>query len=150
MKGLKIIRAMPSNAIDVHPLFEKAAKEGIYGEVPKDKEIKNQYFKTLDELKSPYHLYYLAQRGRGFFGFVHAVVIPGRWTGAADHMYVDAIYVTPGKRKNGIGRKLIEELRKEAENIGIRRVEFSCSEEQIKYWEKVGAKKINVLMRMSL
>ena len=150
MKGLKVIRAQPSNAIDIYPLFEKAAKEGVFQDVPKEKDIKNQYFKTLDELKSPYHFWYLALRGRGFLGYIHAIAIPSRWTGVFDHMVVDVCYVAEHRRKNGIGKKLIEELKKEAENIGIRRIEFICPDEQIDMWKKYGAAKSRNLMRVTL
>lgn len=150
MKGLKVMRAQPSNAIDVYPLLEKAAKEGVFFDIPKDKDIKNQYFKTLDELKSPYHFWYLAMRGRGYLGFVHAVAVPSRWTGQFEHMIVDAIYVADHRRKMGIGKMLIQELKQEAENIGIRRIEFVCSDEQIDMWKKSGAAKTRNLMRVEL
>lgn len=150
MKGLKIIRAQPSNAIDIYPLMEKAAKEGVFLDIPKERDIKNQYFRTLDELKSPYHFWFLALRGRGYLGYLHAVAIPSRWTGEVDHMLVDVVYVADHRRKNGIGKKLIEELKREAENVGIRRIEFICEDAQIEMWEKYGAKKTRNLMRVTL
>ena len=148
MKGLKVHRAKPSNAIDIYALMKEAGKDGLLPGKPTDKMVQQYFFSGLiNELASPYHFWFIGRRGRGFLGFVHGVVVPNRWDGRPELMGVDLVFVTKNRRKNGIGRKLLDELKKEAQNIGITRFEFLCSDEQQAYWEKErGAKKsLNVM-----
>lgn len=154
MKGVVIERALPGNAIDLMPLVLEAIKAGVFtGPLPSQSEIKNQWYWTLltQELPNPLHKYYLAKRGRGYLGYLHAVFIPNRWTGKIDSVFVDAVYVIEKRRKNGIGRKLINALIDEAEKVGIKRFDFMVADNQIEYWMKTrNAKKITNLMRVEL
>ena len=152
VKGLKVFRAQPNNAIDIYPLIISAAKDECYIDSPKERDLKTYYFQgLLRELASDYHLWFLARRGRGFLGFVHGIIIPGRWNGQIDTLLVDMVYVMQSRRKNGIAKKLIDEILKEAENIGVRRVEFFCFDSQVEYWAKERkAKKISNIMRVDL
>lgn len=153
MKGLKILRAKPSNAIDIFPLLAKAAEEGVFDVKPSQKELKMYYFKKMvDELAHPAHAWYVAQRGRGFLGFIHGIVIPSRWDGdKVDTVVIDAIYVAEKYRKQGIGKKLIEELKHDADNFGIKHVLFTSPESLDQKWIKdMKAEKIKSLMRVDL
>lgn len=152
MKGLKIERAKPSNAIDIYPLLEKCMKGGHFVDDPSLKELKNYYFANLiPELGSPMHFWYLARRGKGFYGFLHAIVVPRRWDGTPESMFVDTVFVQENKRKLGIGAKLIDELQKDAENIGVRKLEFLCPEDQLEMWSsKRSAEKVNSVMRIDI
>lgn len=148
MKGLKIIKAEPSNAIDLYPLIKEAAKEQAFLDNPGDRQIKIYYFKgLLNEVSSGFHIWHLARRGRGYLGYVHGIVVPGRWVGEIETLVIDMVYVVKNRRKGGIGRKLIDEIVKEAESIGIKRVEFTCSDAQVEYWmkERKAAKLSNVM-----
>lgn len=151
MKGLTVIRAMPSNAIDIYPLLEQAAKEGVFDDSPTGRDLKNYYFNLLNELKSDFHFWYLAKRGRGFLGFLHAVAMPRRWDGQISSLFIDTVFVVENRRKMGIGRKLIDELMKDADHIGIKRFEFASPEDQTEHWVKeLKAKKSKVAMRVDL
>lgn len=152
MKGLKIHRAQPSNSIDIYALMKEAQKEGVLYGRPSERQVQNYYFSSLiNELCHPLHFWFMARRGRGFLGFVHGICVPGRWDGSVEMMIVDLVFVTKNRRKSGIGRKLLDELRKEAQNIGIKRLEFLSSDGQQAYWEKErGALKIQNLMGVTL
>lgn len=154
MKGLKIERATPSNAIDIYALYKQAAKEKVWShDNPTDKQLEQYYFQTmiLRDLPSPHHFFYLAKRGRGFLGVLHAFVLPRRWDGHVDRLFVDIIYVTEKRRKMGIGKKLIEELKKQADNMNIKRIEFLADDKTAKYYEeKLKAKPITQYMGVEL
>lgn len=152
MKGLKILKALPSNAIDLYPMMVDAAAEGVYIDGPRGRELRNYYFGgLLKELASDYHFWFLARRGRGFLGYIHGVVIPGRWNGNFDTLAVDMVFVTKHRRKNGIAKKLIDEIIKEAENIGVTKIDFICPESQVEHWMKTRkAAKVANLMRINL
>jgi GNAT superfamily N-acetyltransferase len=150
VKGLKIYRAKVSNAIDIYALLKEANKEGVLPEKPSERLLQQYYFTgLLQELQNPYHLWFIGRRGRGFLGLVHGILAPNRWGGAPDLVGIDLIFVTKNRRKSGIGRKLLDEVKKEAENIGITHFEFLSTDEQVVYWEKErGAKKVLNLMRV--
>lgn len=152
MKGLKVVKAQPSNAIDVFPLIELASKEGLFLDSPSSRDLKNYYFKSLiKEMGNDFHLWFLAKRGRGFLGFVHGIITPRRWDGTIDVMYLDLVYVIEKRRAAGIGAKLIDEILKEAENIGVRKVEFLCDDSKCELWQKKrGAEKLKSLMRVTI
>lgn len=155
MKGCTIERAKPSNTIDIFPLVKKAAEEGkgiFNGHQPTEKMLKEFYIRLyLGELTSPGHFYYLAKRGRGFLGILHAVLVPGRWDGATTMMVVDFVFVVKNRRNYGVGVKLIDRLIKDAEEMGIKEFEFVCPDDQVEKWQKKrGAKKLANLMRVSL
>lgn len=152
LKGLKVERAKPSNAIDIFALLGNAAKEGVLEGKPNERQMKNYYFTgLLQELSDPLHLWLLARRGRGYVGFLHAVLLPGRWDGGVNHAALDLVFVPKEKRKRGIGRKLLEELKKEVENMGIKRIEFVCPGDQAEKWQKeYGAKVHQYLMGVDL
>lgn len=150
MKGVTVVRASASNAIDVFPLIRQAAKEGVFPDTPSDAQLKEYYLRLIQELVQPHHFFYLARRGRGFLGVLHAIVIPGRWDGRPDTMYVDVVYIGQSKnRKMGVGKKLLDQLAKDAEEIGIKKFEFLSKDELVDYWcKKRKAQKISNLMRV--
>lgn len=154
MKGLKIVRAEASNAIDVYALLKEWAKESRSagdGEAPSDKKLQQYFFSRLiTELQHPFHWIFLARRGRGYLGYLHALLTPGRWDGTVDTLYLERIYVVPGRRKNGIGRKLLDELHKEAENMGIKKIELLTNDDVKAYWQGRGAKPVSNYMRIQL
>ncbi len=152
MKGLKVTRALPSNAIDIYALLKEAQKEGVLYGKPSERQVQHYYFSFLiNELCHPLHLWFVARRGRGYLGFVHGIAPPGRWDGSIECLAVDLVYVTKNRRKSGIGRKLLDEVKKEAQNMGIKRFEFLSSDLQQAYWEKERkAQKIQNLMGVSL
>jgi GNAT superfamily N-acetyltransferase len=154
LKGLKVIKAGASNAIDVYALLKEWAKESrLKGEdsVPSDKKLQQYFFtRLIAELQHPLHLVFLARRGRGFLGYLHAALIPGRWDGQIDTIVIERVYVTGNRRKQGIGRKLLDELKKEAENMGIKRVELLSEDGMRAYWQGRGAKAVANYMRISL
>lgn len=151
MKGVVVERARPSNCIDVYPLIKQAAKEGVfYGNPPATKSLEQFYYSLLTkELPDPGHFYYLAKRGRGYLGCLHAVIARDRWSGMVSKMWVDFVFVGEKKRKCGVGKKLIERLMKDAGEIGIKDFDFLCREEQLEYFQKkFKAEKLSVLMRV--
>lgn len=151
MKGCVVERARPSNCIDIWPLFKEAVKEGVFvGPQPSEKALKEFYYVLLTRLMpSESHFFYLAKRGRGFLGCLHATLIPGRWDGSISTFYVDFIYVREHRRKMGVGKKLLDSLLNEASNLGIRNFEFVCPVSQVEYWEKQrNAKQIGAVMRI--
>ncbi len=151
MKGTKVFRAKASNAIDIYPLLADAVGEGVFEDTPSGRELKSYYFKAMiEELSHPMHFWYLARRGRGFLGYLHAIVIPGRWSGALDTIYVDMLFVDKKYRNRGVAGKLIEELKKDADHNGITNARFSCPEELTPMFIKRGAKKARTLMETEL
>jgi GNAT superfamily N-acetyltransferase len=154
MKGLKIVRATGQNSIDIYPLLQKAAEEKALLSNPSPKQLKDFYFGgLLRQLGAHFQLHYwfLARRGRGYLGVLHAQIMPGLWDGSIDTMVVTLVYVTKSRRKLGVGRKLIDALLKEAENLGIKHIQFLCPEDLTEYWVKErGAQKLANLMRVSL
>ncbi len=137
MKGLKIEKAKPSNAIDIFALLSQGQKEGLLPGKPSERQLKSYYFgRLLSDLGAPGHLWVMAKRGRGYLGFAHAKVQPGIWDAQVSSVTIDLIFVVPNRRKNGIGRKLLDEIVKEVENLGIKRIEFVCPPEQVEYWQK--------------
>jgi GNAT superfamily N-acetyltransferase len=150
MKGVTVFRANPSNTIDVFPLFEQAAKEGVFPNAPSRLQLKDFYFRLLNELSSPHHFYYLARRGRGFLGVLHAIAIPGRWDGRVDTLHIELLFTEKEKnRKMGVGKKLLDQLAKDAEEIGIKNFEFLTKDELVEYWcKKRRAVKVSNLMRV--
>lgn len=151
MKGCVVERAKASNTIDLYPLILKAVKEGLYpGPAPSEKVMKDFYFNLLTkELPSEFHFYYLAKRGRGYLGYLHAIPVPNRFDGSVSTFFVEILYVVEKRRKMGVGKKLITALKKDAENMGIKNFEFVCSDAQIEHWEKDGAKKFSNMMRVT-
>ena len=153
MKGLVVERARPSNAIDVFPLIKQAAEAGVFHDArPTEKMLKSFYFKLLTEqLPSEFHFYYLGRRSRGYLGLLHAFVVPGRWDGRIDTMYIDLLFTVEKRRKMGVGQKLLDQLLADAENLGIKNFEFLVPDDQVEYWKKKRqAKKASNLMRVSL
>lgn len=151
MKGCVVERAKPSNCIDLFPLIKSAAREGhFYGKAPTDLAMKSYYFRLFgQELPNPLHFFYLAKRGRGYLGCLHAVPIFDRWDGTIKSLMVDFVFVVEKRRKMGVGKKLIEKFMKDAEEMGIRNFEFACPEDQVEMWsQKMGAKKKSVVMRV--
>lgn len=153
MKGLVIHRAKASNTVDLFPLVRQAAKEGAYpGPSPTESALKQYYFKLLTvELPNELHFFYLARRGRGHLGFLHAIAVPGQWDGKIDSMYVNMVWSKPTKRKMGVGKKLLDQLIEDAENLGIKKFEFLSKDDLVDYWvKKRSAKKVSNLMRAAL
>lgn len=153
MKGLVVERANPSNTIDLFPLMRQAAKEGVYpGPPPTDLHLKQFYFRLLKEiLPNPHHYVYLAKRGRGYLGYCHAIFVPGRWNGQIDKVVVDMIFVVEKRRNYGIAKKLLEQLREDAENLGIKKIEFLAKDELLEKWtKKYNAKRLANAMRVEI
>ncbi len=152
MKGLKIERAKPSNSIDIYALLSAAQKEGILPEKPTERELKSYYFsRLLNEIASPGHFFFLAKRGRGYLGYAHGFILPGRWGQSMTMAVIDHVFVVKNRRKLGIGRKLLDEMKKEIENTGIKRIVFSCPLDQVEYWGKArGATAFRSLMEVNL
>lgn len=150
MKGCVVERAKPSNCIDLFPLIKSAAKEGLfYGKPPGEKTMKDYYYRLLlQELPNPAHFFYLAKRSRGYLGCLHAILVPDRWDGSIKTFWVDFAFVVDKRRQMGVGKKLIEQFKKDAEEMGIKNFEFLCPEDQVDRWsKKLGAQKKSVLMR---
>lgn len=153
MKGLKIVKAKPSNAIDIYALLKHAAKEEVYpGVQPTEKELRTFYLNSLfqDHLQNPYHMYYLARRGRGYLGFLHAMVTQNYWTQQIDGLFIELIFVAEKHRKKGVAKKLLETLREEAENIGVKKIDLCAMDKRQDFWTKHGAGKITNTMRIEL
>lgn len=152
MKGLKIDRATPSNAIDIHALLTEAANEKVFSvENPNKRQLQQYYFQKLipQELTNPMHFWYLARRGRGFLGVLHAFAIPGRWDGAISSLFVDLVFVVENRRSLGVGKELIKRLCQDAEDIGIKTFDFLAEDKVADKWIKeFSAKKISNLMRV--
>lgn len=151
MKGVKIEKARPSNAIDIYPLLKEALKEGSL-DCPSERHLESYYFGGLiNELSSPFHAWLLAKRSRGFLGCLHAILLPSMYDARNLSAYVDLVYVSKHRRKNGIAKQLVEEFVKEIKSEGIiRRIDFLCPQDQIEYWGKYGAKPTKSMMRVSL
>lgn len=147
MKGLKIIRADLSNCIDVYALQKEAVESGAFpiDQVPTEDQMKSHYFNFMlrSILPNPGHFIYLARRGRGFLGYIHAFVMPNRWTGQTENMMIDILYVTEKRRGNGIGKMLIESVKETAKNLGVKRILLLGNDGVLDYWEKHGAKKVS-------
>lgn len=152
MKGLKIEKAKPSNAIDIYALLTSGQKEGLLPGKPSERQLKSYYFgRLLSELGAPGHIWFIAKRGRGYLGFAHAVLLPDRWDGLVGSVFVDLVFVVQNRRKLGVGRKLLDEIKKEVENLGIKKIEFVCPADQAQYWSKErSANTKQVLMEVNL
>lgn len=149
MKGLKIEKAKPSNSIDIYALIKAEREEGLIPNLS-DRMLKQYYFSALlNQLADHRHLFFIAKRGRGYLGYVHAVIVPDKW--GSFFVGVDSIFVVKHRRKNGVGRKLLDELKKEVQNIGIKRIEFACPLDQVEYWSKERkAKHSQAIMEVNL
>lgn len=152
MKGLKIEKAKPSNAIDIFALLSAGQKEGILPGKPSERQLKSYYFsRLLSDLGAPGHLWFMGKRGRGYIGFAHAKVQPGRWDGQVSSVTIDLVYVVANRRKHGVGKKLLDEIVKEVENLGIKQIELTCPPEQVQYWAKsLKAQPARIVMGVSL
>lgn len=151
MKGLKVIKAAPSNAIDIYALLKEANKEKVLEGRPNEKQLQNFYFGVLTgQLASPIHRWFLARRGRGYLGYLHAVFIPNQFTGNVEYCYVDSIFVVKKRRKMGIARKMLEEFEKEIDNIGVRTMRLDVPKDDIGYWEKRGFGEIRTMMEKQI
>lgn len=155
MKGLKIVRALPSNGLDIYALLKQAMEEKIFPDSPTSKQLEEYYLTKLIsyELTSPMNFWYVAKRGRGFLGCLHAVIMPRRWdSGPPDQMFLELVYVTEPRRKMGIGKKLIDELIKDAENMGIKKIDLLAYDKVFDgYWaKKRDSKKVANLGRIEL
>lgn len=150
VKGLVVRKAEVSNAIDIFALLKQAVKEKVYPiENPNDKQLQNFYFNLIsNELPSPYHRYYLAKRGRGFLGMLHAIMVPGRWDGQVTSATIELLFVTKNRRKRGVAAKLMAEFKKDMDQLGIDKIDLLAVEPMVKYWEKQGAKKVTNFMRI--
>jgi GNAT superfamily N-acetyltransferase len=60
------------------------------------------------------------------------------------------IFVDDKYRKRGVAGKLIEELKKDADHIGITKASFSCPDMLAKNFAKHGAEITRVMMRGKL
>lgn len=153
MKGLKIFKAKPSNAIDIYALLKQAVQEGVYPDPqPTKKQLQQFYLGHLlqHHLPSPFHFYYLAKRGRGFLGFLHAVAAPNYWDGSFDSLFIELLFVSEKYRKKGVAKKLLETLRKESEDMNIKRLDLFSKDHNLDYWKKQGAKRTTNAMRIEL
>jgi len=153
MKGLKIFRAKPSNAIDIYALLKQAVQESVYPDPqPSKRQLQDFYLGQLlqSHLPSPYHYYYLAKRGRGFLGYLHAALCPNYWDGSADSMFIELIFVSKKYRNKGVAKKLLETLRKDAEDMDVKRLDLFSMAPNLEYWNKQGAEGVTNMMRISL
>jgi GNAT superfamily N-acetyltransferase len=154
IKGCKIKHAQLDNCIDIYALLKEAVKEGIHpeGDGPDDDKALKQYYITglLEELRSPNHIYWLAARGRGYLGYLHAVLVPDVWTKSKWQMLIEMVYVKEKRRKNGIGKGLIEEAQAFAKENKIEKIILMGKDDMLPYWEKRGAKKLSNYMRIDV
>lgn len=143
MKGVKVIRASVSNAIDIYPFLKKAAPH--FSPQPTTSQLQAYYMGgLLKELAAPSHFWFLARRARGYLGVAHAFVVPSRWDGALETLFVDMLYVIEKRRNRGVGTKLINELKLLAETLKLRRIDFLVDDKDF------GGEKVKTLMRISL
>lgn len=153
MKGVKPKRATLEHAVDVYKMFKTANNEGIFpaDQEPTDKQIKSYYFSLLNELVDPMHFWYVAQRGRGFVGFLHAVAMPNRWDPTmVDTLLLDLIHVNQSKRKSGIGKKMLDLFISEAKSLGVKQIVLLGQDHVVDYWQKQDAEKLSNYMRIKL
>lgn len=154
IKGCKIKKAQLDNCIDIYALLKDAVKEGIHpdGEGPPDERSMKQYYISglLEEMRSPNHLYWIAARGRGYLGYLHAIVMPDVWTLSKWHMLIEMVYVKEKRRKNGIGKGLIEEAKKFAKENNIEKIVLLGKDDMLPYWEKQGATKLSNYLRIEV
>lgn len=154
MKGLKIERAQSSNAIDIYALLKAAAEERVFPDHnPSAKQLQQYYFQKLipTEIINPCHFWYLAKRGRGFLGLLHAFMVPSRWDGEIDRIFVDLVYVTENRRDRGIARAMLDKLKSDAGDLGINKFEFLAENKVEPKWAKDwGATKVSNYMRVEL
>lgn len=153
LKGVVIQRALPENLIDVYALVKEASKEGLFKPfTPTPQEMLSYSYVRgglADELGSPHSLIYLAKRGRGFFGYIHAQLVFRPLINKYTCM-LNTVYIVPKKRKLGIGRALITRLKEDCKRMGIGSLELLCEDEMVPYYEKQSGKKERNLMVMEI
>ena len=154
MKGVKILRAQPSDNIEILRLLKDAIKEGVLpDEKPTQQQLRIYNFEKLltVELPDPKQFWLIAKRAKGHWGILHAYVIPNRWDSRLDRMFIDIAFVRKDKRKKGIGKKLIDDIFQHAQNIGINKIEFLAKDDEAEMWiKKRKAKKLSNYMRVDL
>lgn len=152
VKGLKVVIAKPSNGIDIYALMKEAREEGLLEGRPTAKQLQSFYFGPLvGQLTSPIHRWYLARRGRGYLGYLHAVFVPSAYDGNIEYVYIDSFFVVKKRRKMGVGRKLLDELKKQADNLGVRTLRLQGTKEEIEYFKKgAEAQEIKTLLEIKL
>jgi len=154
MKGVKPKRATLNHSIDIFKMLQASVTEGILpsDQVPSEKELQAYYFHSmLKEIVNPLHMYYIAQRGRGFVGYLHAQAVPSRWNpGKIDAVFLDMIYVVKNKRKNGIGKQMLDLFIKEAKDLRVEQIILLGKDDMVKYWQKQGAEKLSNYMRIKI
>lgn len=144
MKGVKIIRARPSNVLDAYDLYKKAHREGVLRHPqPTEEDLKEYYFVLLEELAQPTNVLLLAQKGRQFLGMIHMTVNfrpVGRQKLTA---FVKAAYVIQSKRKLGVGKQLADAAMSFCRQSRIQSIEFLCDDKMLEFWSKKrGAEKV--------
>jgi len=153
MKGLKVKEALLGNAIDIYALLKEAVKEGIYpkDQTPNQRELEHYYLTgLLSEMRNPTHKYYIAQRGRGFLGYAHLVIMPDRWNRKELSILIETVFVVKKRRKMGIGKALIDEIKKLAQDNGIKNIVLLGKDDMLGYWEQQGAEKLSNYLRIEV
>jgi GNAT superfamily N-acetyltransferase len=149
MKGVNIIRAQPSNTIDVYDLYKKAFGEGVFAyPQPSQNQIKNYHWLLLEELNAPQNIIFLARKGRAYLGLVHGTIVPKVFGKHQYICFIKMVYVADKRRKLGIGRELVSELKTLCKNMGVSAFEFMCEDNQVDYWakEQKAQKKYNFMV----
>ncbi len=153
MKGVKIKQALLGNAIDIYALLKEAVKEGMFpaDQTPNQRELEHYYLTgLLEELRNLTHRYYIAQRGRGFLGYAHIIVMPDRWNRSELSILIETVFVVKKRRKMGIGKALVDEVKKLAQDNGIKNIVLLAKDDMIDYWSKQGAEKLSNYLRIEV
>lgn len=143
MKGVKIERAMPSNNIDIYPLYLEFIKESGNKPYPViNPQIQRKFFQDvlIRGFSDPNQIFLTARRGKSYWGFAHAAILPRPPVGYI--LYIHTLFVQKHKRKLGIAKDLADALESEARNLGLGAIELMCTPALTLKWEKHGAKKI--------
>lgn len=145
MQGVKIERAVPSNNIDIYPLYLDFIKESEGANKPYPKipqAIQRKFYQDIlfRAFEDPNQIMWLARRGKTYMGFAHAHILPRPPKGYI--LYIHTLFVQKHRRKLGIAKLLADAMESEARNLGLSAIELMCTPLLSPKWEKHGAKKV--------
>ena len=95
-----------------------------------------------------YHLF-VAEEAQDLVGFIDFITVPEPATGHA-HAVCRHLYVRPEKRNTGISASLLCHYEESARKDGAVVLELECSDEQYRFWRRMGYGPVGFKMRKHL
>ena len=115
-----------------HALFERAA--------PPDRELAGRLEPLLFSPAPRLHAI-VAQGDGGLAGYATASLEVSTWK-ASEFLHLDCLYLRPGARGAGVGRRLLDRVRVLARELGVLEVQWQTpdwNDDAVRFYERQGA-----------